>query len=159
LNAGRIEDAISTYSNAINLNPEISAGQYKLGSALLVSGDPEAALAAFVQDTDEEYVLKGRALSFFSLNRKGEFESLLTELQDQYGEQWPSEIAHVHAWAGNLDAAFKWLDKAVAMNEGGIGTSRQVPWLNPLHNDPRWQVYLEKIGVSDAQVAEINFEF
>ena len=45
------------------------------------------------------------------------------------------------------------------MNEGGIGESRMVLWLNPLHDDPRWQAYLEKIGVSDAQVAAIDYEF
>ena len=157
--AERFDDAIRTFETAINLNPEISAGHYKLASVLLASNKPEAALAEFLLDTDEEYALKGRALSYHALNRVDEFETSLKELQDRFGEQWPSEIAHVYAWTGDHDAAFEWLDKAVAINEGGIGTSRQVLWLTPLHDDPRWQVYLEKFGVSDAQVAAIDFDF
>ena len=145
--------------NAITLNPQIAAGHYKLASVLLINHKPEAALDEFQMDSDEEYVLKGRTLSFHALKRTEEFETSLQELIDRYGEQWPSEIAHVYAWTGNHDAAFEWLDKAIAIKEGGIGASRQVPWLTPLHDDPRWQVFLEKIGVSDAQAATIDFDF
>ncbi|HEY5774987.1 MAG TPA: tetratricopeptide repeat protein [Xanthomonadales bacterium] len=157
--AERFDDAVETFKNAITLNPEISAGHYKLGVVLLATDKPDAALAEFLLDTDEEYALKGRALSFHALSRTEDFESSFTELRERYGKQWPSEIAHVYAWTGDQDAAFEWLDKAVAMNEGGIGLSRQELWLTPLHDDPRWQVFLEKIGVSDAQVATIDFEF
>ena len=122
---------------------------------LLATDNPDAALAEFLKDTDGEYRVKGRALSFHALNRTDEFESSFTELRERQGEQWPSEIAHVYARTGDHDAAFE----VVAMNEGGIGESRMVLWLNPLHNDPRWQAYLEKIGVSDAQVAAIDYEF
>jgi len=157
--AERFDDAVETFKNAITLNPEISAGHYKLATVLLATNNPEAALAEFLLDTDEEYILKGRALISHALNRTEEFETSVIELRDRFGEQWPSEIAHVYAWTGDYDAAFEWLDKAVTLNEGGIGASRQVLWLTPLHDDPRWQVYLEKIGVSDAQVAAIDFEF
>ena len=34
--------------------------------------------------------------------------------------------------------------------------SRQVELLNPLHQDPRWQVYLEQLGISDDQLASIK---
>jgi TolB-like protein/Flp pilus assembly protein TadD len=157
--ATRFDDAVETFKNAITLNPEISAGHYKLGTVLLATNHPEAALAEFQLDTDEEFVLKGRALSFYALNRTAEFETSFIQLRERYGEQWPSEIAHVYAWTGDHDAAFEWLDKAVAINESGIGVSRQELWLTPLHDDPRWQVYLEKIGVSDAQVTAIDFKF
>ena len=157
--AKRFDDALETFRKAIALNPEISAGHYKLGTVLLATNAPDAALAEFLLDSDKEYLLKGRALSYHALNRTEEFDSAFKELRDRYGEQWPSEIAHVYAWTGDHDAAFEWLDKAVAINEGGIGLSRQELWLNPLHNDPRWQAYLEKIGVSDAQVAAIDYEF
>jgi hypothetical protein len=86
------------------------------------------------------------------------FENHFTELRERWGDQWPSEIAHVYAWTGNPDAAFQWLDKAIAINEGGIMSSRQVELLNPLHQDPRWQVYLEQLGISDVQLASIKLE-
>ena len=124
-----------------------------------MQGDPEAALIEFEKELDAEYRMKGRVLSFHALGRRDEFESEFERFRSEYGDIWPSEIAHVYAWIGDHDAAFEWLDKAVAMNEGGITNSRQVQWLKPLHSDPRWQPYLEKIGISDAQIAQIAFEF
>jgi TolB-like protein/DNA-binding winged helix-turn-helix (wHTH) protein/Flp pilus assembly protein TadD len=156
--AERFDDALEAFKNATTLNPELSLVHYKIASVLLASNDPEAALAEFLLSTDEEFALKGRALSCHALNRTEEFEAAFEELRDRYGEQWPSEIAHVYAWTGDHDAAFEWLDKAVAINEIGIVNSRQVLWLTPLHDDPRWQEYLEKIGLSDEQVAAIQFE-
>ncbi len=157
--AGRTEDALSAYRVAMNLNPEISGGHYKLGTALLISGEPEQALVQFEQELDPEYKLKGRTSCLHTLNRMEEFEASLAQLRDQYGEQWPSEIAHVYAWIGDLDKAFEWLEKAVAMDEAGIGNSGWSEWLRPLHDDPRWQGLLEKLGISDAQLAEIDFQF
>ena len=157
--SGRMDDAEISYRNAINLNAEISAGFYSLATVLLIEGKPEAALAEFEKELDEEYRIKGRALSFHALNRKPEFEEAFAQLREQYGEQWPSEIAHVYAWTGDHDSAFEWLGRAVTQSEGGISNSRQIAWLEPLREDPRWQVYLEEVGVSDAQIAEIEFEF
>ena len=156
---GRLDDAIDSYKNAINLNPDIYEGNYHLGVSYLLLGKPQQALDSFNRSVDPEYRQKGRALAFYALGRGQEFEDQFAELQQQFGEQWPSEIAHVYAWTGEHDLAFQWLDKAVEMDEGGISNSRRIAFLRPLHDDPRWQIFLEKVGVSDAQIAEIEFEF
>jgi len=156
---GRLDDAIDSYKNAINLNPDIYEGNYHLGVSYLLLGKPQQALDSFNRSVDPEYRQKGRALAFHALGRGQEFEDQFAELQQQFGEQWPSEIAHVYAWTGEHDLAFQWLDKAVEMDEGGISNSRRIAFLRPLHDDPRWQIFLEKVGVSDAQIAEIEFEF
>jgi TolB-like protein/Tfp pilus assembly protein PilF len=157
--AGRSEEAIASYRVGLNLNPELLEGYYKLATVLLIQGNPDAALVEYEKEFDSEYRMKGRVISFHALGRLQDFESELEKFRTEYQDKWPSEIAHVYAWTGNHDAAFEWLDKAVGMNEGGITNSRRIPWLKPLHDDPRWQVYLEKIGISDAQIAEIEFEF
>ena len=36
--------------------------------------------------------------------------------------------------------------------------SRKIALLNSLHQDPRWQKYLEQLGISDAQLANIELE-
>jgi len=155
---GRLDDARRTFEKLLTLNPHISAGYYRMGLVLLFMGKTDEALAAFEKDDDEEYRVKGQALSAYARGDTEAFEKYMTELRGRWGDQWPSEIAHVYAWTGNPDAAFEWLDKAVAIDEGGIRESRQVMLLNPLHQDPRWQVFLEKLGVSDAQLEKIKLE-
>lgn len=92
--------------------PPATHGRYRLGTILLMEGDAEAALEAFEQEQDEAYRVKGRALALFSLGRLDEAEEeSFGRLIEDWGEQWPSEVAQVHAWRGELDAAFEWLEK------------------------------------------------
>jgi tetratricopeptide (TPR) repeat protein len=156
--SGRLEDARRAYEKLLTLNSQMSAGWYRLGLVNLFLGETDKALEAFEEDDDEEYRVKGRALCAYARGDAEAFEKYLAELRERWGDQWPSEIAHVYAWTGNPDAAFEWLDKAVAMDEGGIRESRQVMLLDPLHDDPRWQAYLERLGISDAQLANIELE-
>lgn len=99
-------------------------------------GETDEARAAFEKDDDEAYRVKGQVLCAYARGDQETFEKHLAVLRERWGDQWPSEIAHVYAWTGDPDAAFEWLDKAVAIDEEGIGTSRRNMLLNPLHQDP-----------------------
>jgi len=48
--------------------------------------------------------------------------------------------------------------RLIKADEGGTRDSRQVMLLNPLHRDPRWQPFLERLGASDAQLENIRLE-
>ena len=157
--SGRLDEAIASFQTALALSPGRIASQYGIGSALLVAGDAEAALDAFaLEEGDEEYRIKGMALAFHDLGRMAEFEAAFRELRDTWGERWPSEVAHVYAWIGDVDAAFEWLDRGVLLNEDGLGSQYLRPLLAPLHEDPRWLEFRERTGTSDAQLATIEFE-
>ena len=129
------------------------------GTAFLMKGDPEAALLAFQKEEgDEEYLTKGTALAFHALGRQAEYEEALEVLKTNWGEQWPSEVAHVYAWVGDADAAFEWLDRAVAQNEDGLTQQFPQPFFIPIHDDPRWQTFREQTGTSAAQLSAIEFQ-
>jgi TolB-like protein/predicted TPR repeat methyltransferase len=154
--AGRLAEALSSYQKALTLNSDLYAGWYKTGMTHLLRGDFEEALAAFEQEDDEEYQLKGRALCAHGRGDMERFERLFRQLRDEFGQRWPSEIAHVYAWTGDKDAAFEWLGKALAIKEGGLTVSRRIRLLEPLHGDPRWQEYLAIVGISDAQLEDVR---
>ena len=156
--AGRLDDAIVSLRTALSLSPAYIGAHYNIGMALLMKGDPEAALLAFEEEKgDEEYLVKGRALALHALGRQAEFEEALEELKTNWGEQWPSEVAHVYAWIGDADAAFEWLDRAVAQNEDGLTQQFPQPFFIPVHDDPRWQTFREQTGTSAAQLSAISF--
>ena len=124
-----------------------------------MKGDPEAALVAFQEEEgDEEYWTKGTALALHALGRLAEYEAAFEEMRTRWGEQWPSEIAHVYAWIGDADATFEWLDRAVLQNEDGLTEQFPQPFFAPIHADPRWQAFRERTGTSEAQLSAIEFE-
>ncbi len=157
--AGRLDDAIASLRTALSLSPAFIGAHYNIGTALLLKGDPEAALLAFQKEEgDEEYLIKGTALAFHALGRQAEYEGALEVLKTNWGEQWPSEVAHVYAWVGDADAAFEWLDRAVAQNEDGLTQQFPQPFFIPIHDDPRWQTFREQTGTSAAQLSAIEFK-
>jgi adenylate cyclase len=158
LRAGRLDEAIASYRTALTLSPDNIGGQYFIGEALLFKDEPDAALAAFAEEEDDEWRVKGTALALHSLGRSAEFEAAFDELRAGWAEEWPSEIAHVYAWLGNADEAFEWLDKAIEQNEAGLEIQFQMQFFASLHSDPRWAIFLERIGSSPEQLDAIEFK-
>ena len=46
-----------------------------------------------------------------------------------------------------LDKAFEWLDIAFEQKDSYMTQLIFNPWLAPLHDDPRWEVILDKMGL------------
>jgi TolB-like protein/Tfp pilus assembly protein PilF len=103
LRAGRRNEAIASYQTSLRLSPDYLGANYRIGVALLLKGDAAAALDAFTREVDEEYQVKGMALALHALGRTQEFEARHAELIDKWGDEWPSEVAHVFAYVGDSD--------------------------------------------------------
>jgi TolB-like protein/Tfp pilus assembly protein PilF len=153
--AGHWDKAIAAYRKALELSPGYIGAHYFSGVSYLMTGEVEKAREAFLQEGDEEYRTKGEALAFHALGHSAEFQETVAELARRWGGQWPSEVAHVYAWTGDIDRAFEWLQKSVAEEEGAFNPID--PLLGPLHADPRWQITLESIGRSAEQLSSIKF--
>ena len=59
------------------------------------------------------------------------------------------QIASVHAFRGETDAAFAWLQRACAQRDSGLSFMKLEPHLRSLHSDPRWGAFLKKMGRAD----------
>jgi len=153
--AGRWDDAIASYEAALRLSPGFIGAHYGIGKALLFKGEAEAALAAFGREEDEEFRVKGQALALYALGREEMHREKLQELIERWGDEWPSEVAHVYAHIGETDLAFEWTDRAVQAEEF---FDLNDPWLRSLISDPRWLPLLESIGKSPEQLDAIEFE-
>ena len=59
------------------------------------------------------------------------------------------QIAEVYAFRGEIDTAFEWLERAYRQRDGGLPDFLKLdPLLANLHDDPRWPVFLEKMGLA-----------
>lgn len=50
---------------------------------------------------------------------------------------------------GEIELAFKWLEKAYQDHEVEMVWLKVEPPFEPLHSDPRWQKMLDKVGFPD----------
>ena len=154
--AADFDKARSQYSKVLELSPDFIGASYFKGLSELMMEDPKTALQSFDKEPDELWRLKGLALANFALGNTEAADEALSVFVDEVGEEWPGEVAQVFAYRNEVDAAFNWLDSDLAQS-GNWAQSRMIPLFHNLSTDPRWAAFLEQIGVSDQQLAEIEF--
>jgi TolB-like protein/class 3 adenylate cyclase len=156
--AGRLDAAIASFRTVLSLSPNNGGAHCQLGLALLLKGDAKGALAEIEQETSEIYKMIGLPMAYYALGRKADSDAALAALIAKYEKDGPSNIASVYAYRGEADQAFEWLDKAVEYGDGGLGEIVTDNLFDKIHADPRWLVFLRKIGKAPEQLAKIEFK-
>ncbi len=128
-----------------------------IGLALLGKGKLEDALAAIRQERAESYRLIGLVMAHYALGDTVASDAALAELIDRLEQAAAYNIAFVLARRGEVDRAFAWLDKAVQYIDPGLSQIAVEPLFANLHSDPRWQLFLKKIGKSKEQLDAVEF--
>ena len=94
--------------------------------------------------------LGNQAIAYFHLGQKEITDKILQELKEKSdinaGGSPSFYSAMIYAQMGETDLAFEWLDKAYETHEVEMYWVKVEPPFKPLHNDPRWQVMLDKVG-------------
>jgi TolB-like protein/Flp pilus assembly protein TadD len=155
--AGRWDEAITSLRTALTLSPGLSIVQYNIGVALLLKGEPQAALEA-MQLEDSVWGRIGLPMVYHALGRKDESDAALAALIKQDEQTMAYNIAYVLAYRGEADRAFEWLDKAVVYRDAGLSEIPNERLFTNIHGDPRWLPFLESIGKSPEQLALIEFK-
>ena len=128
------------------------------GMALLHKGQPEAALAELQPETDEAFRMIGVPMAYHALGRTADADAALAALIAKYEKDAPYNIAYVHAFRGDADRAFEWLEKAVEYGDTGLSEIVLQNEFANIHSDPRWLPFLRKIGKAPEQLAAIKFD-
>jgi TolB-like protein len=153
--SGRFEEAEANGKIARALGMRLD---YSIAKTKLQQGRAEEALLVFEQmDGRNHQKLHAMAMALYSLGRQAEFEATFAELRKRWGDEQPIFIALVYSWAGDTDAAFAWLDRAIEKEAFAVIRVYASPFFRNLHADPRWDAILEIIGRSPEQLAAIEF--
>jgi len=86
---------------------------------------------------------------YYAMGRKAESDAALKMGTTQNGASWPSEIARVHAFRGELDEAMQWLERAYAMRDEDLYDIKNDPLVKKLESDPRYEAFLRKMNFPD----------
>ena len=152
----RWDDAVASIRSSLELDPERAYAQRWLGMALILKGEPQAAMEVMQQIPDEVHRRKGMVLAHYALGQQAESDALLAEWMEEDGKLTPFHVAYTLAYRGDSDLAFEWLGNA-ASGDASVSTAAVHPFLLKLHDDRRWLPFLESIGKSPEQLA--GFEF
>lgn len=138
--------AISAVDKALALSPDAYGVHFAKCRILLARGDAVAALSQASEEKAEWWRLQGQALALHDLGQSEAAASALQRLMDRHAKGWAYQIAETHAYMGDLEQAFAWLQRAYENRDGGLIEMLTDPLLQNLHGDPRWQAFISKMG-------------
>jgi len=143
--AGDNDAAASGWEHELAVNPSALQLHYSIGMFHLANGDYDRALEEYDREPLDGLRSTGRAMVFFALGDSVNADEELARLID-LGIRWTKQIAAVHAYRGELDEAFAWLDRAMARRDQSLSRIQWDPFMTNLHDDPRYEALLEKLG-------------
>ena len=145
--AHRLDEAADSLQMALFLRPGRFAAQLFLGLVLLAQGEASAALVAMEQETSDLVRLFGMAIVQHALGDAGASDAAIKELIDKWGTVAAYQVASVYSFRGEIDHAFYWLEQAYDNRDSGLANMLLDPLLANLHDDPRWETFLDKMGL------------
>jgi len=98
-----------------------------------------------------------RAFAYHDLNRPADVDSELRQLESSGATEAAYIMSSVYAYRGDADAAFEWLERSFESGDDNLMEMRGKYFWEKIHGDPRWQPFLARIGISDADIAALGY--
>jgi adenylate cyclase len=140
---GNFKEAVREGRRVLEIRPSFVTGHFDLGLYLLAVGESQAALSEMQQEWSERLRPVGIALALTALGHKEESDAALREAE------WAYWVACAHAYRGETDAAFHWLDRAFDQKDISLEYIRGEHLLKGLQSDPRYKAFLRKMNLSE----------
>jgi len=144
-------EARAEFPRVVELNPAAPWAHAGLGLAYLLDGKFEEAVTEAQQDAAEWAQLVVVAPARWSQKRMTESDAALARLKAGFADTTAYQIAEVHAYRGEKDQAFEWLERARQQRDPGLLRAESDRLLVNLREDPRWRQFLRTMGMADNQ--------
>ncbi|RIA09016.1 TolB-like protein [Flavobacteriaceae bacterium MAR_2010_72] len=129
------------------ISPNSGFGNNIMGQVQISMGRPEVAISYLEKDTDPFWNLYRKTMAIYGMGKQEEANTLLKQLVTDWGhDSWPN-IAHVYAYRGEKDNAFKWLELANSNKDASLLEILNYPEMENLWGDPRWNTFINKLGL------------
>ena len=145
--AGDYERAQTALARALEVAPQRHGTRWILSVALVAGGRSAAALAVAEQSELAWARLTGVALAQHALGRPRESQAALEALVLANATDAAYQIAEIHAWRGEVDLAFHWLERARLQLDGGVRWVKTDPMFRKIRGDPRFPALLKKLNL------------
>lgn len=145
--AGRIDEANSYFKKALELNPQFQRAHMYLGRNYLLLGKKEMALKEMQQENLEVFRTFGLALVYHALGSNKEADELMNDFTNRYKNDWNYLLAELHAYRGEKDQTFMWLENAYSKKDSWLVFLKGDPLLKNLKSDSRYNAFMKKMNL------------
>jgi TolB-like protein len=143
--AGYLGEAAALCAQVWTIIQDRSGGHYSCALTELMQGKAQASLDRILQEPDETWRLALLPAAYWALGRKAESDQAMRAFETRFADAAAFQIAEMHAYRGEPDSAFAWLNKAVAQRDPGLLDLTVSLFLRPLAADPRFSATLARV--------------
>ncbi|TMQ70096.1 MAG: tetratricopeptide repeat protein, partial [Candidatus Eisenbacteria bacterium] len=118
--ADRLEDAAAAFRASLELSPQRYDTRSFLAQVLARLGRDDEALAEARAEPDDVFRLLALVVIHEIAGRAAEAEAALREMTAKHAENYPVQVAEAYGARGQADAAFAWLERALAQGDSGL---------------------------------------
>jgi serine/threonine protein kinase/Tfp pilus assembly protein PilF len=152
LHSGDLEGAIEMFHKTIEMDPNFPLQYFWLGRAYLQTGELQKAIEIFEKGTEfptvNAIVLGGLGLAYALAGRVEDTQKILDQLEklskEKYVDAYP--FAYIYMGLGDKDKTFEHLEKGIEIGDMYLFYLPIDPVLKELHDDPRFDGLLKKLG-------------
>jgi tetratricopeptide (TPR) repeat protein len=152
--AGNYDGAIDLFLKTIEMDPGFPLQYLWLGRAYLQIGEIQESIETFEKGLEfpavNTAVLGGLGLAYAIAGRVEDACQTLDKLLGLSKEKYvgPYFIAYVYMGLGNKEKTFEYLEKSIEVGDMYVLYLPIDPTFTELHEDPRFETLLEKIGLN-----------
>jgi tetratricopeptide (TPR) repeat protein len=144
---GRFDEALEAFNRVLDIHPGYPALHTFLAWTYLLKGDAETALIEINKDPGFRFNAFVKVNILSTLGREAEAQVMIKQLLEGPADLEPLVMAATYAWRGENDPAFEWFEKARLNSTVSFANFLGDPWFKNLVSDPRYPLFLEKIGL------------
>jgi tetratricopeptide (TPR) repeat protein len=152
IRTGDLQSGLEFGRQTVAMDPDFWLGHFYLGRALAGLNRLDEALAEFNEaakfSDGHSLTYAARADTLMRLGRLDEARAVLADFEARSTRQYvpPYTMAMMNARIGDADAAFQWLDKAIAARDPTLADLGDDPRAQALKKDPRFADVLRRCG-------------
>jgi serine/threonine protein kinase/Flp pilus assembly protein TadD len=151
--SGDSDGAIDLFQKTIEMDPGFPLQYFWLGRVYLHIGELQEAIEIFEKGTKfpevNAIVSGGLGLAYALAGRDEEAQKILSQLEklskEKYVDTYP--FAYIYIGLGDKDKAFEYLEKSFEIGDMYLLYLPIDPLFKELHNDPRFEALLKKMGL------------
>jgi TolB-like protein len=145
--AGRLNDSAVTSRKLLEEDSSYPTAQGQYAVTLMYMGNYSEALQAALKETDNATKLGSLSVINWAMGRRGDSDSALGALERGFADRNQYMIAATHAYRGEGDAAFVWLERAEQKRRGSLYYVKVDPLFGTIRSDPRFKALLKRLNL------------
>jgi len=144
---GKLDEAEAELKRAIDLQPAASGYRSYLVAVYIKRGQPDLALATAQAEIPGYNRNTALAEAYAMRGDQAKADAQVREML-RYGDVSPINLVQYHAYRGDADSAFAWLEHALKVRDPGITTLYEDPFIPAsLGSDPRFASFCTRVGL------------